>query len=296
MERKSIVKALESRFGCKAKYLGAPSFTYLLETEKGIFKVEKDGQIRTETGEIINLDTILAEQPETTNEAELWADREMHRMKLESDNIQDYSNRGQYGGDVIPANSDDLQMSEWRGFEIELPEEKNFSVSFPIMYHTPKSIRVMINMIASKQKLIMKSFGLTDRLLEDCFIEMINSSDISDMSEFESLINSTAPEDHKIVSFKFDEFALTFHLTKSECTQDEKDAFFDLITLIHEASLRQQYASEKSKEVVNEKYSFRVWLLRLGMIGDSYRVSRATLLKRLEGNSAFRQPKQPAEV
>ena len=249
MERKSIIKALESKFKCKAKYLGAPSFAYEIETEKGIFRIDRVGNIQTETGQNISLELVLTDSLEKESSIEIVA-----------------------------------------------PEETSFSVSFPISYHTPRSIKVMINMIASKQNLIMKSFELTDRLLEDRFIEMINSCDISDMAEFESLINSTAPEDHNIVSFKFDEFALMFHLTKPDLSQEEMDAFFDLITLIHEASLRQQYASEKSKEVVNEKYSFRVWLLRLGMIGDSYRVSRATLLKRLEGNSAFRQPKQPLEV
>lgn len=244
MERKLIIKALESRFNCKAKYLGAPSFAYELETEKGIIRVEKDGQIMTKNGEIISLEAILEDQPETT-----------------------------------------------KGIEIESPEESSFSLSFPISFHTPKSIRVLINMIGSKQKLIMKSFDLNEPLLEDSFIEKINGSSVSDLSEFQSMIETIDPESHNIVSFKFDEFALTFNLTKPDLAQEEMDAFFDLITLIHEASLRQQYASEKAKDVENEKYAFRVWLLRLGMIGDSYKSSRKTLLSRLDGNSAFKAPK-----
>ena len=43
-----------------------------------------------------------------------------------------------------------------------------------------------------------------------------------------------------------------------------------------------------SKVIENEKYAFRVFLLRLGMIGDDYKAVRKTLLKNLSGNSAFR--------
>lgn len=295
MERKLIIKALESRFKCKAKYLGAPSFAYEFETEKGNLRVERDGRISTETGEIIELESILAEQPETLNEDELWAEHLMRRMELESASIPDYSNRAQYGGDNIPAN-EELQMTDDKGIEFDLPEEISFNVSFPISFHTHRSFRVLINIIASKQKLIMKSFDLEEPLLNDIFIEKINGSELSDFTELQALIQSTSPENHKIVSFKFDEFALTFHLTKPGISQEEMDAFFDLITLIHEASLRQHYASEKAKNVVNEKYAFRVWLLRLGMIGDSYKTSRKTLLSRLDGNSAFKAPKSTAEV
>jgi hypothetical protein len=38
----------------------------------------------------------------------------------------------------------------------------------------------------------------------------------------------------------------------------------------------------------NARYTFRTWLLRLGMIGDEYKVTRRILLANLEGNIAFR--------
>ena len=45
-------------------------------------------------------------------------------------------------------------------------------------------------------------------------------------------------------------------------------------------------ASER--EVENERYAFRCFLLRLGFIGDEYKSERKTLLKNLNGSSAFR--------
>lgn len=42
------------------------------------------------------------------------------------------------------------------------------------------------------------------------------------------------------------------------------------------------------REIVNEKYTFRCFLLRLGFIGKEWKQDRRILLERLEGSSAFR--------
>lgn len=147
MDKKAVIKGLESRFECKAKYLGTPSFAYELETEKGIIRVERDGQIRTETGEIINAESILTDQLETTKESELWAERKLRHMELESANIPDYSNRGQYGGDDI-ADFDDLQMTE---------EADRLVIEMPIEDFTEDGINNLEKLIASKANLIRKA-------------------------------------------------------------------------------------------------------------------------------------------
>ena len=41
-------------------------------------------------------------------------------------------------------------------------------------------------------------------------------------------------------------------------------------------------------ETDNDKYAFRCFLLRLGFIGDEYKIARKVLLRNLTGNSAFR--------
>ena len=45
-------------------------------------------------------------------------------------------------------------------------------------------------------------------------------------------------------------------------------------------------------EVVNEKYAFRCFLLRLGFIGDEYKQDRKILLENLEGSAAFKTKKE----
>ena len=50
----------------------------------------------------------------------------------------------------------------------------------------------------------------------------------------------------------------------------------------------QKLSQIKEKEIVNEKYEFRCFLLRLGMIGDEYKQVRKILLKNLSGSAAFK--------
>ena len=53
-------------------------------------------------------------------------------------------------------------------------------------------------------------------------------------------------------------------------------------------AIRQKRINQTKKEIVNEKYEFRCFLLRLGMIGDEFKAERKILLKNLTGSSAFR--------
>ena len=58
-----------------------------------------------------------------------------------------------------------------------------------------------------------------------------------------------------------------------------------------EVHMAQKYriSDKNDKEVENEKYAFRCFLLRLGFIGDDSKVARRILLQNLSGNSAFRK-------
>ena len=52
----------------------------------------------------------------------------------------------------------------------------------------------------------------------------------------------------------------------------------------------QKRINAKEKEVDNEKYAFRCFLLRLGFIGDEFKAERKILLRNLTGSSAFKNP------
>ena len=54
----------------------------------------------------------------------------------------------------------------------------------------------------------------------------------------------------------------------------------------------QKGASRTKTQSRNEKYTFRTWLLRLGLIGNEFKTARQHLLKNLDGNIAWRDPAQ----
>ncbi len=82
----------------------------------------------------------------------------------------------------------------------------------------------------------------------------------------------------EIVSFPW------FGLEDADATQ----AYTIFIKKVAEMAVKQSRISAKEKEIVNEKYEFRCFLLRLGLIGDEYKAARKQLLKNLSGSAAFK--------
>jgi len=50
----------------------------------------------------------------------------------------------------------------------------------------------------------------------------------------------------------------------------------------------QKRVTAKEKPMENEKFAFRIFLIRLGFVGNEYKASRKFLLKNLSDNSAFK--------
>lgn len=69
---------------------------------------------------------------------------------------------------------------------------------------------------------------------------------------------------------------------------DETKAYTAFVQAISEMAITQSRISAKEKEIINEKYEFRCFLLRLGMIGDEFKQARKILMKNLSGSAAFK--------
>ncbi len=74
----------------------------------------------------------------------------------------------------------------------------------------------------------------------------------------------------------------------SEVDVDEAKAYTHFIAALCEMSRNAKRVTATEKEVENEKYAFRCFLLRLGFIGAEFKAERKILLKNLTGSSAFR--------
>jgi hypothetical protein len=75
---------------------------------------------------------------------------------------------------------------------------------------------------------------------------------------------------------------------------DEVAAYAAFVSLLCKTAKKKKRVTAKEREdICNPKFSFRVWLISLGMLGDEYKKSRSILLRNLPGNSAFRGGKMP---
>lgn len=65
-------------------------------------------------------------------------------------------------------------------------------------------------------------------------------------------------------------------------------AYTDFTAALGNMAINQKRISAKPKDIVNEKYEFRCFLLRLGFIGDEFKDTRKILLTNLSGSAAFK--------
>ena len=75
---------------------------------------------------------------------------------------------------------------------------------------------------------------------------------------------------------------------------DHFNAYTQFIAAITKMAKEQKRILGRERDVENDKYAFRCFLLRLGFIGDEYKLTRKILLENLEGSAAFKTKKEEA--
>jgi hypothetical protein len=136
-------------------------------------------------------------------------------------------------------------------------QEPALTISLPL---ASANIDTLKNLISAKESLIKKALGITD-----------------------TQINIT---DDKIEFPWFDR----------ELTSEEVNAYTRFLSFLCKLSKEVNRCSGKEHPAVNEKYTFRCFLLRLGFIGAEYKEDRKVLLKNLTGSSAFKNGAPAKEV
>lgn len=85
-----------------------------------------------------------------------------------------------------------------------------------------------------------------------------------------------------------DEELISFPWFHGVPAADEAKAYTHFIAKLCEMAQNQKRITSKEKEVDNDKYAFRCFLLRLGFIGEEFKAERKILLSKLTGSSAFK--------
>ena len=90
----------------------------------------------------------------------------------------------------------------------------------------------------------------------------------------------------------FQKGTIEFRLFNSTTHAGKIKAYIQLCLAISAQALNQKSASRQKTHSTNEKYTFRTWLLRLGLIGDEFKTARLHLLEHLDGCIAWKDPEQ----
>lgn len=149
-------------------------------------------------------------------------------------------------------NSDDLEQTEEVSEELEeTPQSESVGLTITVPLEKVK-VGNLTNLLEAKGELIKKALGADD------------------------------------IRIEVDEEKVSFPWFSELPDADECTAYQNFIAALCKMSKEQKRISSTEKEVTNEKYAFRCFLLRLGFIGAEYKADRKILLKNLEGSAAFK--------
>lgn len=165
-----------------------------------------------------------------------------------------------------------------------------YVVELPLEGHTAASLRNLVNMLASKQHLLVSAFGLTEPLIDTNLAEDLHQRPMEDMDSFKTAWTDVETQRSLGLEMNFEKHTLAIKLLKDNPTPDEMAAFLDLAACMNENARKLKYSSFKPAQEDNPKYAMRTWLLRLGMSGDAFKKTRKVLLACLSGSAAFSTP------
>jgi len=174
--------------------------------------------------------------------------------------------------------------------------------------HDVKTLRNIVNIMAAKEDLLYKTLKVDVHREHYCakadtrFLDELNAKRPSSMADFEQIwYNGPSGRNYHYDQSRyrglnlhsvFSKNTIEFRLFNSTLHAGEIKSYIQLCMAISHQALVQKSASRIKTQSSNEKYTFRVWLLRLGLIGDEFKTARHHLLKNLDGNIAWKDPAQ----
>lgn len=176
--------------------------------------------------------------------------------------------------------------------------------------HTPKTLKNLVNIIASKEDILYTTLKIASARLRYCkkvnekLIEAINKKKPATIEELADIWYSEYPYDDRTRHYNqtryhglnlhatFTKGTIEFRCFNSTLHAGEVKAYIQLCMAVSYQALIQKSASCRRTLTDNPKYTFRCWMLRLGLIGDEFKTCRLHLLKNLEGDSAWRDTSQ----
>ena len=274
--RSRAAKTIAAYFGTEASHYGGGYDAHHAKDSQGrIWKAMSDSSIR-------------AQRKDGSHASDLYKTEVVTPILRYSDieDLQEILRKLRKSGAVV---------NESTGIHIHIGAE-NF---------TPATLCNLLKNIRSKEDILYKALKVGDSRSRYCkktnqkLIEMIERNRPATRQKMADLWYAEAPygRDTHYNSSRyhglnlhayFTKGTVEFRLFNSTLHAGELKAYIQFCMAVTAKALNTKKASSRPSTSDNEKYTFRCWLLRLGLNGDEFKTCRLHLLKHLEGNSAWR--------
>lgn len=265
-ERKRLAGAISELLNEPLRYKKAPSFAF----EVGSYHIAKDGTV---TGEyslslMVGLEARgFTYEPSQTFHLITPRGTLLIQERFDTAAKAEAAGYGMYfsheGRDVYIRPSGEGEHCQHFAvvgapFEPEAPEDEPelLAIGLPLEDFTPEAIDNICKMVLAKEALLKKALGV------DALPVKVSGDQI------------------------------TFPWFKPDIDGEHIDAYAQLIAaLCRTAKEKKRVSAKAPKAFDNERFSMRVWLISLGMVGESYKQARKLLMAPLSGNAAWRYGK-----
>lgn len=252
-DKKTLVKRIGELTGQTPHYTYVPRCAY----EIGVYTVERNGDLVVEEREMDEtlIQTLLSEGLVTEGSQEDSVERTMATV----------------------AEAEAARTAE-------AAEQDGLTISLPMARHTADSLHRLVNLIYSRGPLLSKATGGIFGADKDLITALDDAGAVITADAFIELVDGHGG----LTGLSFADGKVSF--TGFPLTDDpaRNTAFQQIACLINKHALEQKRIQAKVVNDDNEKYAFRIWLLRIGMNGDEYKASRKILMENLSGHTAFR--------
>ena len=272
-ERKAMVGIISKVLGIKPAYCGAPTFSYKV----GAFEITKDGSLCfddvTDEATVARVRTALREEGFMSEDEEnaascgdTRADEAIQTETAENEPAAveaaeiELSQTKTAADEPTAVETEADEQIQMETSEEPAPteeamaeaDEDSLSISLPRTLFTETALQNLDALLLSKGRLIRHAFDIRE------------------------------------AAYTLTDDRITFAWLHGTITDETAKAYAEFISKLCQMARTQKRVTAKEKIVDNEKYAFRCFLLRLGMIGSAYKESRKILLQNLTGSSAFK--------
>ena len=275
-DKKTLVNRLGELTGEKPRYTYMPRCAY----ECGPYTVEKNGDLVAEDGADNGILQTLLDEGLVTGSLEA-EEAEVAETEPAEDTSEETMQENME--DDEPIKTDETVSDETTEPTEDADAPDSLTISLPMAHHSVDSLRRLINLIYSRGPLLSKS---TDGAF-GCNKELLTALDEAGIVKMEELI-SMVGEHGGLTGLTFDDGKVNFTGFPMTDDPDRSKAFMQLASLMNKHAIEMKRIQAKEVNDENEKYAFRIWLLRLGMNSDEYKTTRKVLMQNLSGHTAFR--------